>query len=236
VKKPKLVILSGAGISAESGIPTFRDSNGLWEGHDVTQVASPEGWARNPMLVLDFYNKRRQNIKEVQPNRAHEICAELEADFEVTIVTQNIDNLHERAGSTHILHLHGEIFKSRSSRIPTLVYPCEGDINWGDKCDAGFQLRPHIVWFGEAVPLIEDAAEICSQADFMVVVGTSLQVYPAAGLLDFLPKNRLLIAVDPKLEPIKRQNTQMIREKAVSGMEKAAKLLIAEKQKEASNG
>ncbi|MBL0317000.1 MAG: NAD-dependent deacylase [Flavobacteriales bacterium] len=192
-KKKKLVVLTGAGMSAESGIATFRGSNGLWENHRIEDVASPEGWRKDPHLVLDFYNQRRKNVLEVAPNRGHIILAELQKDFDVQIITQNIDDLHERAGSKNILHLHGEIRKSRSTGDPDLIYNIKGwELKWGDRCEKGYQLRPHIVWFGEAVPMIEPAADLVSQADIFVVVGTSLQVYPAAGLVAyasaFIPK------------------------------------------------
>ena len=183
--KKKLVVLSGAGISAESGIATFRDANGLWEGHDVMEVASPEGCRKNRELVLDFYNQRRKNAHNVKPNRGHEILAELEKAFDVTIITQNVDDLHERAGSSNVLHLHGEIFKMRSEKNEKLIYDIRSDIRMGDVAKDGAQLRPHIVWFEEPVPMIEEAARIASQADIFVVVGTSLVVYPAAGLLHY---------------------------------------------------
>jgi NAD-dependent deacetylase len=187
MNKRKLVVLTGAGISAESGLKTFRDSDGLWEGYDVTEVATPRGWKKNPALVLEFYNARRKNVLEAQPNAAHTGLAELENDFDVHIITQNIDDLHERAGSTKILHLHGEIFKMRSELNESLVYDIRGDINLGDKADDGAQLRPNIVWFEEPVPMIEKAASIVRSADIFVVVGTSLVVYPAAGLVNYAP-------------------------------------------------
>ncbi len=186
-EKKKLVILTGAGISAESGLKTFRDSDGLWEGYDVYEVATPRGWNKNPALVLDFYNMRRRNVAEAKPNNAHFVLAELEKDFHVQIITQNIDDLHERAGSTNVLHLHGEIFKMRSVNNPFISYPIRDDIKPGDLAPDGYQLRPHIVWFEEPVPLIEDAAAITSSADIFVVIGTSLVVYPAAGLLNYAP-------------------------------------------------
>ncbi len=200
MSKKKLVILSGAGISAESGIPTFRDSNGLWEGHDVMEVATPEGWKNNKALVLDFYNQRRKNALEVKPNKGHQILADLEAHYDVTIITQNVDNLHERAGSTNVLHLHGELFKSRSTLDPSLVYDLEGwELNLGDTCEKGSQLRPHIVWFGEMVPMIDIAVEITMQADIFIVVGTSLQVYPAAGLLSYVANAIPKYIIDPNM-------------------------------------
>ncbi|NML23930.1 NAD-dependent deacylase [Pseudoflavitalea sp. G-6-1-2] len=183
--KKKLVVLSGAGISAESGLKTFRDSDGLWEGYDVYEVATPRGWNKNPALVLDFYNMRRKDVLDAQPNEAHIGLAELQNDFDVQIITQNIDDLHERAGSEKVLHLHGEIFKMRSVADESLIYPIKGDIKLGDVAEDGAQLRPHIVWFEEPVPMIGQAVPLVRQADYFVVVGTSLAVYPAAGLVDF---------------------------------------------------
>jgi len=194
----KVVVLSGAGMSAESGINTFRDAGGLWEGHDVMEVASPEGWRKNPAMVLDFYNKRRRQLFEVQPNKAHFITAELETDFDVTIITQNVDDLHERAGSTNVLHLHGELLKARSVYNTNDIIDFTGDINLGDLHTDGHQLRPHIVWFGEAVPAIEEAIPYVEQADYIIVIGTSLQVYPAAGLLDFASREVQIYYIDPK--------------------------------------
>ena len=182
-----MVILSGAGISAESGLKTFRDSDGLWEGYDVTEVATPRGWRKNPQLVLDFYNMRRRDVAAAKPNAAHVGLAELEKHFDVTIITQNIDDLHERGGSTNVMHLHGEIFKMRSENDEQLIYDIRGDINLGDKADDGSQLRPNIVWFEEAVPMIEEAIPVVHNADIFVVVGTSLVVYPAAGLINYVP-------------------------------------------------
>ena len=196
--KKKLVILSGAGISAESGIKTFRDADGLWEGHDVMEVASPEGWQKNQELVLDFYNKRRQQLKEVKPNRAHEILAEMQEDFDVHIVTQNVDDLHERAGSKKVLHLHGELLKVRSIKNHHYILDWSEDVNLGDLDDNGNQLRPHIVWFGEEVPALEEAIPLVMQADYLVVIGTSLQVYPAAGLIDFAKPEAALFYIDLK--------------------------------------
>ncbi|MEJ8801876.1 SIR2 family NAD-dependent protein deacylase [Pontibacter sp. H249] len=225
--KKKLVVLTGAGISAESGIATFRDADGLWEGHDVMEVASPQGWRKNPELVLDFYNQRRKNAHTVQPNTGHKILANLETDFDVRIITQNVDDLHERAGSTNVIHLHGKLFESRSTLDPTLVYPIEGwELNVGDKCERGSQLRPNIVWFGEAVPMMEKAMEEAVQADIFLVVGTSLVVYPAASLVDFVDDEAPIFVVDPKLpEMRKRTNTYLFEEKATTGMEKVASVL-----------
>jgi NAD-dependent deacetylase len=201
--KKKLVVLTGAGMSAESGIPTFRGSDGLWENHRIEDVASPEGWQRDPHLVLHFYNERRKKVWEVTPNRGHEILAELENQFDVQIITQNIDNLHERAGSSNVLHLHGEITKSRSTAKSDLVYDISGwELKWGDRCEMGSQLRPHIVWFGEAVPMIEPAARLVSEADIFVVVGTSLQVYPAAGLITYAPTFCPKYIIDPNIPDV----------------------------------
>ncbi len=224
----KLVVLSGAGISAESGIPTFRDAGGLWEGYDIMEVASPQGWRKNPALVLDFYNQRRKAAKQAQPNKAHQIIKRLEDYFEVTVITQNVDDLHEKAGSTNVIHLHGSLFKMRSSLDEDLIFDIEDDIKLGDKCPKGSQLRPHIVWFGELVPLIPLAAEISAEADIFIVVGTSLQVYPAAGLIDYVPADTLKFLVDlnpPSVSYIK--NLTVISEKASSGMEKVMEQLIA---------
>ncbi len=193
----KLVVLTGAGISAESGIKTFRDDDGLWEGHDIMEVASPIGWANNPELVLDFYNKRRKQLLEVQPNEAHQILAELEQYFDVYIITQNVDDLHERAGSTNIIHLHGELFKVRGDQFPTIVQTWKKDIHLGDLDEHGNQLRPHIVWFGEDVPAMENAMEIVVQADLLLIIGTSLQVYPAAGLMHYVDEEVLVYYIDP---------------------------------------
>ncbi len=223
----KLVVLTGAGISAESGLKTFRDSDGLWEGYNIEDVATPDAFARNPELVLEFYNYRRKNVAEAEPNQAHKILASLEEHFDVHIITQNIDDLHERAGSSKILHLHGEIFKMRSSRSERLIYDIRGDINLGDKADDGAQLRPHIVWFGEAVPMIEKAAEITSTADIFAVVGTSLVVYPAAGLVSFTPPGIPCYVVDKKLPSISgMRNVVAIEKPATSGMAELRDLLI----------
>ncbi|MEO8474885.1 MAG: NAD-dependent deacylase [Chryseolinea sp.] len=224
----KLVVLTGAGISAESGIPTFRDADGLWEGFDVMEVATPEGWRKNPALVLDFYNQRRKRALEVKPNRGHEILAELEAQFEVVVVTQNVDNLHERAGSSNVIHLHGSLFESRSSVDESLVFPIDGwALNPGDKCPKGSQLRPNIVWFGEMVPLIEIAARHAAQADVFLVVGTSLAVYPAAGLINYVRFDVPKFLVDPNVPDLASiPGVHMIAEKAGTGMEKVKTLLL----------
>ena len=194
----KLVVLTGAGISAESGINTFRDAGGLWEGYDVMEVASPIGWKKNAALVLDFYNKRRVQLSTVKPNKAHEILTDLEADFEVQIITQNVDNLHERAGSTKITHLHGELTKVRSTVNSDYILDWKNDLNLGDFDLEGNQMRPHIIWFGEEVPMIEKAIEIVETADILIIIGTSLQVYPAAGLMNYVDKNVLVYYIDPK--------------------------------------
>lgn len=201
--KKKLVVLTGAGISAESGIATFRDSNGLWEGHDVMEVASPEGWRRNREVVLEFYNQRRKQALSVHPNPAHLALAKLEEYFDITIITQNVDNLHEKAGSTNIIHLHGELFKSQSSLDPSLIYEMDHwELKVGDKCEKGSQLRPFIVWFGEMVPMMEPAMEAAQQADVFAVIGTSLQVYPAAGLIQYAPSESLKYIIDVNIPQI----------------------------------
>jgi NAD-dependent deacetylase len=187
MSKKRLVVLTGAGISAESGLKTFRDSDGLWEGYDVYEVATPRGFAKNPQLVLDFYNMRRKDVAAAEPNAAHKGLAELENDFDVTIITQNIDDLHERAGSKNVVHLHGQIFKMRSCNDESKIYDCRGEINLGDLAEDGGQLRPHIVWFEEPVPMIEKAASIMRTAELFAVIGTSLVVYPAAGLVNYAP-------------------------------------------------
>lgn len=193
----KLTILSGAGISAESGIKTFRDGDGLWENHNITDVASPEGWRKDRELVLEFYNQRRKQLHDVRPNEAHQLLAELEKHFDVQIITQNIDDLHERAGSTNILHIHGELFKSCSCNNKNLIYEQKGDIRIGDKAEDGAQLRPFIVWFGEDVPLYQTARKKVKEADILVVIGTSLQVYPAAGLIHEIKDDCLLVVINP---------------------------------------
>ncbi|WP_394758970.1 NAD-dependent deacylase [Flavobacterium sp.] len=191
-------VLTGAGISAESGIKTFRDSDGLWEGHNVMDVATPEGWRKNPTLVLDFYNQRRKQLQEVKPNLGHQILVELEADFEVRIITQNVDDLHERAGSSNVLHLHGELLKVRSTKDNNYILDWKNDLNLGDLDENKNQLRPHIVWFGEDVPAIENAVEIVAKADVLIIIGTSLQVYPAASLMNFANQTIPVYYIDPK--------------------------------------
>lgn len=225
--KKHLVVLSGAGISAESGLKTFRDSDGLWNGYDVYEVASPEGWYKNPQLVLDFYNARRKDVAAAEPNAAHLGLAQLEKDFKVTIITQNIDDLHERAGSTNVLHLHGEIFKMRSIADENSFYEIRGEINIGDKAHDGSQLRPHIVWFGEAVPMMENAAFVLQDCDFFVVVGTSLQVYPAASLLYYAPEGIPKFIIDKKIPVTEKQsNVHVIEMPATEGVWELAKILL----------
>jgi len=217
----KLVVLSGAGVSAESGIKTFRDSGGLWEGHNVMDVASPGEWSRDRNLVLNFYNERRKNALAAKPNNGHLIIAELENYFDVTVITQNVDNLHEKAGSTNVLHLHGELFKSRSTVDPNLIYNLDGwELKEGDRCEKGSQLRPHIVWFGEMVPMMEVAMERTLTADIYIVIGTSLQVYPAAGLLEYAKEDIPKYIIDPNMPDIlSRPNLHLIEEGGSMGME-----------------
>ena len=220
-----LVILSGAGMSAESGIKTFRDMGGLWEEYDVMEVASPQAWEQSPELVLRFYNERRKKLFEAKPNEGHKGIAELEKYFNVQIVTQNVDDLHERAGSTNVLHLHGELKKIRSTVDPNLIYTMDKwELKLGDKCEKGSQLRPHIVWFGEAVPAIQDAALICEKTDIFVVVGTSLNVYPAAGLIDYVPAEAPIFLIDPNDVRTNRSFT-FIKEKASIGVKKLIEIL-----------
>lgn len=226
----KVVVLSGAGVSAESGLKTFRDSGGLWEGYDVMDVASPEGWARNPGLVLDFYNQRRKNALEATPNEGHVIIAELEEHYRVTVVTQNVDNLHEKAGSSHVIHLHGQLFKSRSTLDPTLVYDVEGwQLNLGDKCEKGSQLRPDIIWFGEMVPMMEVAVEECITADIFIIIGTSLQVYPAAGLIEYVKRSVPVFVIDPNMPHIShRSHLHLIEEVGSVGMRIVKEKLLSQ--------
>jgi NAD-dependent deacetylase len=224
--KPKLVVLTGAGISAESGLQTFRDGDGLWENHRVEDVATPEAFQRNPALVLDFYNFRRANVINALPNKAHRGLAALEEDFEVHIITQNIDDLHERAGSTNIYHLHGEILKMRSSKNENLIYPINSDIKLGDTAEDGAQLRPHIVWLGEPVPMIETVLPIVAQADIFVVIGTSLQVYPAAGLVHEVPYNKPIYILDKKIPTVSGKHIVSIEMPAATGFEVLRKHLM----------
>lgn len=227
-----IVIMTGAGISAESGIKTFRDADGLWEGHDVMAVASPEGWSKNKELVLKFYNDRRRQLKEVEPNDAHRAIAELESKYKVTVITQNVDDLHERAGSTDIIHLHGELTKMRSTVDYSLVFDCEGDINLGDKCPRNSQLRPHIVWFGEAVPMLSKAAEATETADLIMVIGSSMQVYPAAGLVAYARPHTQVYYIDknPSLnyELKTRKNLHVIAAAATVGVRSIVNQLMNE--------
>ena len=223
-----MVVLTGAGISAESGLKTFRDSDGLWEGYDIEEVATATAWKRNPELVLEFYNMRRRNVAAAQPNAAHVALARLEKDFEVYIITQNIDDLHERAGSTRVLHLHGEIFKMRSEKKEDLIYPIKDDFKWGDRAEDGAQLRPLIVWFEEPVPAMEDAINIVKSADVFMVVGTSLVVYPAAGLVNYAPWPIPKYIVDKKI-PYSSvlYNLTTIEKPATAGLQEVETLLKA---------
>lgn len=234
--RPRLVVLSGAGISAESGIKTFRDADGLWEGHDVMTVASPQGWRRDPQLVLAFYNARRRQLFEVTPNAAHVALAALEhqANVVVEIITQNVDDLHERAGSAQVMHLHGELRKARSTANPELVYDWDGDLALGDVCERGAQLRPHIVWFGEEVPLLANAERVVRRADAVLVVGSSMQVYPAAGLVACAPARAAIYYVDRKptlndeLRALQRQGRlTVVAEPASTGVPRALAALAA---------
>ena len=226
----KIVVLTGAGISAESGLKTFRDSGGLWEGYEVTEVATPQAWTANRELVLEFYNQRRKQAYEAAPNEGHLALADLEQQFDVHVITQNIDALHERAGSTNVLHLHGEISKARSTLDPTLVYELPTwELKEGDTCERGSQLRPHIVWFGEAVPMMEPAMAIASQADIFIVAGTSLVVYPAASLLDFAPTGAAKFIIDPKIPAVSQaENMHFFEEPASTGLPKVRDLLLTE--------
>ncbi len=224
--KKKLIVLTGAGISAESGLKTFRDSDGLWEGYNIEDVATPRAWRKDPQRVLDFYNYRRKNVLQAQPNAAHYGLAELEKDFDVTIITQNIDDLHERAGSTRILHLHGEILKMRSERDPELVYAINGDIKLGDTAEDGCQLRPHIVWFEEAVPMMEQAVPTVASADIFLVIGTSLVVYPAAGLVNYTRPGIPVFILDKKTPYISNSDRLTAIEKpATEGIDELKQLL-----------
>ncbi|EGV43979.1 NAD-dependent deacylase [Bizionia argentinensis JUB59] len=215
-----IVVLSGAGVSAESGIKTFRDADGLWEGHDVMEVASPQGFRMNPELVLGFYNQRRKQLLTVKPNQAHIDLATLEKDYNVTIITQNVDDLHERAGSKNVIHLHGELLKARSTFNEESVVDCKTDINFGDMCQSGYQMRPHIVWFGEAVPMMDKAMEICATADILIIIGTSMQVYPAASLMHYVPENTPVYFIDPKPALLNQKNITVVEETATVGVKK----------------
>ncbi|GAA4387989.1 NAD-dependent deacylase [Hymenobacter koreensis] len=233
----KIVVLTGAGISAESGIATFRAADGLWENHRIEDVASPEGWQRNPELVLEFYNQRRAAAYAAQPNAGHRALVELEQAYEVVIVTQNVDDLHERAGSSRVIHLHGKLREARSSRFEELVYDIDGNpIELGQHCERGHQLRPNIVWFGEAVPLMERAMEEAATADIMLVVGTSLQVYPAAGLLHYLPAGRPLYVIDPSQPAVTRRGqVHFVAEPATLGVPKVVQELLGQAALDGAN-
>ncbi|WPP49700.1 SIR2 family NAD-dependent protein deacylase [Catalinimonas niigatensis] len=228
----KVVVLSGSGISAESGIPTFRDAGGLWEGFDINDVATPQAWQKNPQLVLEFYNQRRKAALEAKPNAGHLSLVELEKYFDVVIITQNVDGLHEKAGSSKVIHLHGELSKARSTVDESLIYDIEGwEIKWGEMCEKNAQLRPHIVWFGEMVPMMEVAYNEVVKADICVVVGTSLQVYPAAGLLNDVTPGTPIYIVDPTTPAYKDQPyITPIQESASTGLPKLVKQLIKEAQ------
>ena len=215
-----IVILSGAGMSAESGLKTFRDSNGLWEGHDVMEVASPQGFEKNPALVLEFYNQRRRQLLEVEPNLAHLALVEMEKKHKVSIVTQNVDDLHERAGSSSVLHLHGELFKVRSTYDSSDVQEWKKDLSLGDLCQKGHQLRPHIVWFGEEVPAIPKAISICQSADVLIIIGTSMQVYPAASLMNYVDARTKVYYIDPNPAAIQNEQVIVIPEAASTGISK----------------
>lgn len=221
----KISVLSGAGISAESGLKTFRDSNGLWEGHDVMEVASPQGFQRNPELVLDFYNQRRRQLKEVVPNAAHNAIADLENHHNVHVITQNVDNLHEQAGSTEVIHLHGELFKVRSTFDSSHIMEWKEDLCLGDYCENGHQLRPHIVWFGEAVPMMEVAAQKVMDADILLIVGTSMQVYPAASLMHYAPNHAMVFFVDPNPALESTERIRVFAERATTGVPKAIEII-----------
>lgn len=218
-------------MSAESGLSTFRDSDGLWEGHDVYSVASPDGWRNDINLVLNFYNERRRQLIDAEPNEGHKALVKLEKKFDTQIVTQNIDDLHERAGSSNVLHLHGELFKVRSTVYEDLVYHWRDDLNIGDKCEKGHQLRPHVVWFGEAVPMLEKAIKFALLSDFMIIVGTSLQVYPAASLINYLPQGKMIYYVDPNpnisYELAHSDNLKVITMTAAEGLPVLVEKLLA---------
>ncbi|RMB60940.1 NAD-dependent deacylase [Dokdonia sinensis] len=228
MSKKKIVVLTGAGISAESGLKTFRDSNGLWEGHDVMEVATPQGWEANMKLVLQFYNARRKQLLEVKPNEAHKALVDLEEKYHVAIITQNVDDLHERAGSTNIIHLHGELLKVRSTLDDKLILDWKDDLNEGDMCKFNHQLRPHIVWFGEAVPLLDNAAVLVSEADIIIIIGTSMQVYPAAGLIDYSQRDAQVYFIDPHPSIKAQKNLEVIAAKATTGVSQLVERLLKE--------
>jgi len=226
--KKKIVVLTGAGISAESGIQTFRGSDGLWEGHRIEDVATPEAWAANPGLVQEFYNMRRKSVLAAQPNAAHTALVALEDKFDVSIITQNIDDLHERAGSTNVMHLHGVITRSQSSIDPDLTYPIDGwELRMGEVCGLGSQLRAHVVWFGEAVPMIEPAIRLCAAADLFILIGSSLAVYPAAGLINAVPRGIIKYIVDPVIPDVRVNNLIKIEERATVGIPALVAELLA---------
>jgi NAD-dependent deacetylase len=220
-----IVVLTGAGMSAESGVKTFRDHNGLWEGHDVMQVASPEGFRANPELVLNFYNQRRRQLKTVDPNPAHHSLVTLEKDFKVSIITQNVDDLHERAGSSKVLHLHGELKKVRSIRNPSDIMEWTEDLLLGDTCSNGYQLRPHVVWFGEPVPMMQQAIEICETADILLIIGTSMQVYPANGLMHYRQPETPIFYIDPNPAIHHSEEVFVIAKSATEGMKEFKEIL-----------
>lgn len=230
--KKKIVVMTGAGVSAESGLKTFRDADGLWEGHDVYEVASPEGWAANPALVLDFYNQRRRQLLNVLPNDAHTALARLESKFDVTIITQNVDDLHERGGSTKIIHLHGELLKSRGCEDDSTFYDCKEDIVLGMECPKGQQLRPHIVWFGEEVPELENAIRKTLEADIAIIVGTSLQVYPAASLISYTQPHCKVVYIDPNphmsYELSRKVNISVIKQNASTAVPELVNRLLSD--------
>ena len=228
--KKKLVILTGAGISAESGLKTFRGSDGLWEGYQITDVATPEAWIRNPEMVQRFYNERRTQVLAAKPNAAHYALAELEKYYKVTVITQNIDNLHERAGSSHVIHLHGVITFAQSDLNSSLIYPINGnEINMGELCELGSQLRPHVVWFGEAVPMMEIAASLCEEADLFMVIGTSLAVYPAASLVEYVKAEVVKYVIDPTIPSVNHyQNIIKIEKPANIGLKEIFTNLVAD--------
>lgn len=225
----KIIVLTGAGISAESGIKTFRDAGGLWEGYRVEDVATPEAWHRHPDVVLQFYNERRKQLLDVRPNAAHLALAALEQKHDVIVITQNVDDLHERAGSKKIIHLHGELLKARSSKYEELIYDCITDLKMGDVCEEGYQLRPHIVWFGEMVPMLELAIAAIHDADIVIVIGSSMQVYPAASLVAYAPLDAMIYYIDPNpqlnYELGRRGNLKIIAKKATVGVEEVVALM-----------
>ncbi len=222
----QLIILTGAGISAESGIATFRDSGGLWEGYDVMDVATPQAWKKNQELVLDFYNMRRKDANKAKPNKAHFLLEQFENNYHVNIITQNVDNLHERAGSTNVLHLHGELCKSRSTKNPSLIYPITGtELLTGDRCELGSQLRPHIVWFGEEVPEMDNAIKLVQKADILVIIGTSMVVYPAAGLINYIRPQTPIYVIDPGKPDMDTSNVTFINKSATEGMQELFDIL-----------